>query len=145
MVTTYLVGPCADTCISARRKHFAEEESCTQDNQPACAWPHYTGCSSRWEGEQRVVLAGEVCGVVVWRKVSEEGVQAASCLSSLMSTQASGNAFVCCVGMCLSHSVCVCVCVCVCVSQCKESDTMKKKGARRMASMTSDSGDTSSK
>ena len=34
--------------------------------------------------------------------------------------------------------VCVCVCVCVCV-------TMKKGGARRMASTTSDTGDTSSK
>ena len=36
------------------------------------------------------------------------------------------------------NMVCVCVCVCVCVSQ-------GKKSARRMASMTSDTGDTTSK
>ena len=49
--------------------------------------------------------------------------------------------FVCmraCAHACVCEFVCVCVCVCVCV-------TMKKKSARRMASMTSDTGDTSSK
>ena len=43
-----------------------------------------------------------------------------------------------CVCVCVCVRECVCVCVCVCVSQWKES-------ARRMASTTSDTGDTSSK
>ena len=41
--------------------------------------------------------------------------------------------------------VCVCVCVCVCVRVCVCVCVTKKKSARRMASTTSDTGDTSSK